>query len=153
MSFLVCTHCKSFVPQSLSVCPNCDTTVSKPKSPLMRKVINVAAAASISVTLSACYGSPCSPSLGDCSPLARLDQTIQDQTLPVVDQTLPIVDQTLPVADQTLPLDQALPVADQALPIADQALPIADQALPITDQGLTPVLDQALPDVDQSMGK
>jgi hypothetical protein len=134
MSFLVCTHCKSFVPQSLSVCPNCDTTVSKPKSPLMRKVINVAAAASISVTLSACYGPPCSPGFEHESCVQMLDQTLPlaDQTLPVADQTLPVADQTLPVADQTLPLDQALPVADQ---------------------GLTPVLDQALPAVDQSMGK
>ncbi len=135
MSFLVCTHCKSFVPQSLSVCPNCDTTVSKPKSPLMRKVINVAAAASISVTLSACYGPPCSPGFGEC--------TMLDQTLPLADQTLPFADQTLPLADQTLPL------ADQGeIPIFDQ-----DQALPVADQGLTPILDQALPAVDQSMGK
>ncbi len=145
MAFLVCTHCKSFVPQSLSVCPNCDTTVSKPKSPMMRKVIKVAAAASISVTLSACYGPPCSPGFGVC----HYDYSVLDQ-----ENTFPLADQSLPLADQTLPVaDQSLPVADQSLPVTDQSLPIVDQSLPVADQGMTPVLDQALPAVDQSMGK
>jgi hypothetical protein len=130
MSFLVCTHCKSFVPQSLSVCPNCDTTISKPKSPLMRKALQIMTAASVSVTLSACYGMP--PCGSDLQPNCLLDYTLPDTNVPTTDMT-------------QSPVDQALPVTDQALPVTDQALPVTDQALPVTDQ--------ALPAVDQSMGQ
>lgn len=59
-----CPTCKSFVPAHRSSCPHCDRSFGKPG--VWAQIGLLLAGSTMSVTLAACYGTPCAT--GKCGP-------------------------------------------------------------------------------------
>jgi hypothetical protein len=174
MSFLVCSSCQGFMPAQAYQCPHCDEVSIKKPNRLMKNAVLALTSVSVSVTLSACYGMPCSTYVtadgqthNNCG-ISTCVSTKEDslRTGYPICRDWEIAPNDFIRSDmyaegnhiggQYLFEDQRISLSDQEISSSiDQGNVNIDQGMPVNlDQGMPVNLDQGMPvNLDQGVDK